>query len=74
MSDLVPVVKRIAMTGALTYGNVRLAEPWSWGPHSFRVSEEEVDVWLNDPDPNPARDWAFELARLIVEGPEGTDG
>lgn len=61
------LVKRIGMTGALTYASAHLEnlEVWEAG-YRNRVSAEEMDRWLDDPEPNPDRDRAFKLARLLL--------
>jgi hypothetical protein len=67
MTDARALVKRMAMTGALTYGSVHLESPNTWGPNNlWVVPEDVVEGWLNDPEPNAARDRAYTLALNLL--------
>ncbi len=61
------IVKRIAMTGAFSYGSVDPLDSVTWTEDNlWIVSEEDVDEWLGNPDRNANRDWAFGIARNIL--------
>ncbi len=66
------LVKRMAMTGAFTWGGVHLRDRETWKPDAmWRISESDVDEWLDDPERNPNRDWAFEIAGYLMgDSPE----
>ena len=57
------ITKRVAETGAFTHGSCHLEDPTTW----VQIPKEEVEEWFNDPEPNPDRDWAVWVVRMLLE-------
>jgi hypothetical protein len=67
-AELREMVKRIGKTGSLTWGSHHLEHPHTWW---WKVTDAEMDEWLDDPLPNPRRDRAYALARYLLGVGEG---
>lgn len=63
-TEIDEMVKRIGMTGALTDGSIHLERMSTW--QLTRITEQEMDDWLTDPEYNPARDRARLLAKKLL--------
>jgi len=73
-TELDALVKRMAMTGALTWGGIHLEQERTWSDDNYwKIPAEDVDEWMNDPESNPARERAYRLAKRLL-GIGDTDG
>lgn len=65
--EIEAMVRRIARTGALTWGSHHLEDPYVWtDENKQRISDDDIDAWLEEEEDNPSRNQAFQLARLLL--------